>query len=123
MPMYEIHVIIKRHGKQQIEFVDENAELNALLNSLRECWLETAGEDEPESFIVLHEHKIVAVLNHGEDWRQCVTTHVDGRVERHFIEYLLDGDGNYVSTQISEVPPTPKPPAGWESVGTSIEVW
>lgn len=121
--MYETHVITERHGKKHIEFVDANDDLNALLDGLRECWLETADEDEPESFIVLHEGKIVCVLNHGEDWRQCVTTHADGQVERHFIEYLFDEKGEYLRTQISDVPPVPKPPEGWESIGTSVEIW
>jgi len=102
--MVSVLLVARIDGRMVLDHCDDAPTLGEAVEGLRVHWCE-GGEDEPAAFLLADESgRTLASMLQGEtDPEVCITTYADGTVERHRCHYVLDADGMYCRTEVTEL--------------------
>lgn len=87
----------------QFESIFVWPELSDALSGLRESWME--DEENDTDIILVNEagHVEAVLARHIDDPEVCLTTYTNGDREQHRCHYVIDFEGRYQRTEVTQL--------------------
>lgn len=87
----------------KLNTIESFGDITLALSELREFWCEEP-DDHRDILLLGDDNHVEAVLSRDcDDPEVCITTFIDGAIERHRCHYVLAADGRYDRTEITNL--------------------